>query len=387
MERSATIGATKVKLWVKDIEEAAYIQMNNLAHFPHIHPHLAFMPDMHAGYGIPIGSVIPSKDVVIPSAVGVDIGCGMLACRTNFKQIKEKRLKKIATQLKSDLQDESYIYTSEEEEKELPALKEGMKIIKKNMRLAYKQLGTLGGGNHFVEVQKGEDGFIWIMLHSGSRNLGKQVADYYGLKAEDYTKKLLGDDKKASKIAFLPLDHPDAKAYLLEMNFCIEYARLNRELLLSRVKQSFEKVMGGATFFDSPIDLPHNFASLETYKGEEIIVHRKGAAKVPENELGIIPGSMGTASYLVKGKGNEESFFSCSHGAGRKMGRNDARRKLDLDYEKKRLDQQRIVHFIKIKDDLEEATGAYKNIDKVMALQRDLVDVMMEMKPLAVVKM
>ena len=279
-------------------------------------------------------------------------------------------------------------------------------IIEKEYQSALKQLGTLGGGNHFIEIQKGSDGYIWIMIHSGSRNLGYKVAKHYNQLAQELCKKWysnIPEFKGEDGLAFLPLDTPEGQAYLLEMNYALQFAYANRKLMIERVKDAFGITLGvkcsfntmkiahnfnksGILEFESEINIHHNFAQLENHFGQNVVVHRKGATSAREGELGIIPGSQGTASYIVKGKGNLESFKSCSHGAGRRMSRKKARENLNLDEEIKKLDEQGILHAIRHKNNLDEASSAYKNIDIVMKEQKDLVDIVVKLQPLAVVK-
>jgi tRNA-splicing ligase RtcB (3'-phosphate/5'-hydroxy nucleic acid ligase) len=257
-------------------------------------------------------------------------------------------------------------------------------IINREYEKALYSLGTLGGGNHFIEIQKGSDGFIWIMLHSGSRNLGKQVADYYNKIAEEQNVLWISRVPTEFELAFLPLDSDEGKSYIREMNFCIEYAKINRKTMMETIKFIFNAFINCT--FDSTIDIAHNYARMENHFDKNVLVHRKGATFAGGGHIGIIPGSQGTASYTVKGKGNINSFNSCSHGAGRCMGRKEAIRKLNLEQEIKSLNDLGIIHSIRNAQDLEEAPSAYKNIDEVMANQVDLIDILIELKPLAVIK-
>ncbi len=224
------------------------------------------------------------------------------------------------------------------------------------------------------------------MIHSGSRNLGKQVADYYNKKAVDINEKWFSSIPKNWELAFFPADDPFGQQYLAEMQFCIDFALANRTLMMSRVIEALTDVFGPEVSFDSMVNIAHNYARMEHHFGENVLIHRKGATSARAGEVGIIPGSQGTSSYIVQGKGNEESFMSCSHGAGRKMGRKQAERTLSLAEEIKRLDDRGILHAIRGVKDLDVAAGAYKDIDFVMAEQIDLVDVLVRLEPLAVVK-
>jgi len=247
---------------------------------------------------------------------------------------------------------------------------------------AEKSIGTLGGGNHFIEIQKGDDGYIWIMIHSGSRNLGLQVAKHYNNLARELNKKLFSSVPDTWELAFLPLESEEAKNYLDEMKYCLDFALENRQLMMERIKAIFP---AGTTSKQS-INIHHNYAAMEKHFDKNVMVHRKGATSAKAGQLGIIPGSQGTKSYIVKGLGNPESFNSCSHGAGRLMGRKAAQRELVLEDEIKRLDAKGIIHGIRGKKDLDEASGAYKDIDLVMDQQSDLVEIVITLEPLAVIK-
>jgi tRNA-splicing ligase RtcB len=262
---------------------------------------------------------------------------------------------------------------------------EGLKIVNREYNAALKQLGTLGGGNHFIEIQKGSDGFIWIMIHSGSRNIGLKVANHYNKLAQGLNEKYFSSVPKEVQLAFLPIDSEEAKEYMDEMRYCIDFALANRKLMMDRMIEAFTEVKGSFSH-DELINESHNFAAWEHHFNTNVLVHRKGATRAYEGEFGMIPGSQGTKSYIVKGLGNEESFRSCSHGAGRKMGRARAMKELDLEKEIAFLEKQGIIHGIRHKADLEEAAGAYKDIDVVMENQRDLVDIVVELQPLAVMK-
>ncbi len=246
------------------------------------------------------------------------------------------------------------------------------------------QLGTLGGGNHFIEIQKGSDGFVWIMLHSGSRNFGLKIAQEYHAKAKFWCEKWYSNipDKDLS---FLPIETVDAKEYLEAMSFALEFAKENRFRMIEQIKNAFLSSVPEVSFGEV-INIHHNYAAWENHFGEDVIVHRKGATLARKGTVGLIPGSQGTKSYVVEGKGNPESFMSCSHGAGRKMGRKQAQRELSLEAEQKRLDDLGVVHSVRRVSDLDEAAGAYKDIATVMENQSDLVDIIVELSPLAVIK-
>ena len=228
------------------------------------------------------------------------------------------------------------------------------------------------------------------MIHSGSRNLGKKVADYYNRKAIELNTKWYNCIHAKSKLAFLPLDSETGKSYLSEMQYCIDFAFANRKLMMQRIKESFQEIIPETSIIekngDEFINIAHNYARIENHFKHNVMVHRKGATSAKKDEIGIIPGSQGTKSYIVKGLGNRESFMSCSHGAGRKLGRNQARRELNLEEEIKKMNEKGIIHGIRNQKDLDEAAGAYKDIDQVMENQKDLVSIVEELTPLAVIK-
>jgi len=376
-----------LKIWADDIEEGALEQAKHLTELPFAFKHIAIMPDTHQGYGMPIGGVMATKDVIVPNAVGVDIGCGMCAVKTSLTDIDTDTLKKIMGEIRKvipvgfkkhqEMQDESLMPNGNN----IP--EEG--IVLKEWNNARKSLGTLGGGNHFIEIQKGSDGHIWIMIHSGSRNLGLQVANYYNKKAVELNKKWFSEVPEKWELAFLPIKSKEAQAYLGEMNYCVDFALANRKLMMDRIKPLF-LLASDDVCFEPMINIAHNYASLENHFGQNVWVHRKGATKATEGLIGIIPGSQGTSSYIVEGLGNPESFMSCSHGAGRKMGRKQAQRELNLEKEVKDLDDKGILHSIRGVKDLDEAPGSYKDIDKVIKNQKDLIKIKVKLEPLAVIK-
>jgi tRNA-splicing ligase RtcB len=371
-----------IKMWLDDIEEGAMAQARNLANLPFVFKHIALMPDAHQGYGMPIGGVMATKGVVVPNAVGVDIGCGMCAVRTSLTGMDTDSLKRIMGEVRKAIP--VGFNRHKESQGIMPDLPFSHAVLG-NMDVAGKSMGTLGGGNHFIEFQKGNDGYIWIVIHSGSRNLGKQVADCYNKVAIKFSEMWYSEVPKEWQLAFLSLESDLGTGYIEEMNYCVEYARLNRGLMMERIKNRVADEVGGVSFEDT-INIAHNYAVMEHHFGKNVMVHRKGATSAREGQLGIIPGSQGTTSYIVKGKGEKESFMSCSHGAGRRMGRKQAERELDLNAEKKRLDDMGVIHSIRTEKDLDEAAGAYKDIGVVMANQTDLVDVVVELKPLGVIK-
>lgn len=379
-----------IKLWLDDIEDGAMEQARNLANLPFVHRHIAVMPDAHFGYGMPIGGVMATEDVIIPNAVGVDIGCGMCALQTSLTDLGENKLKTIISGIRQAVPVGFKHHKRRQDPARMPKAMPGYQlsdlvVVSREFDNALTQIGTLGGGNHFIEIQKGSDGHIWIMVHSGSRNLGYKVANYYNRLAIDLNSRWGSKIPKNWQLAFLPLSSEEGRRYQLEMQYGVEFALANRQLMMERIQDVFMAVASPVTFAPV-INIAHNYAALETHFKKNVIVHRKGATSAREGELGIIPGSQGTPSYIVRGKGNAESFHSCSHGAGRKMGRKQAQRTLDLRSEIRKLDNQGILHSIRGKKDLDEAAGAYKNIDQVIDNQLDLVEVLVTLRPLAVVK-
>jgi tRNA-splicing ligase RtcB len=284
-------------------------------------------------------------------------------------------------------------------EKDMPLqgviAKEMFPVVHSEFDNALKSLGTLGGGNHFIEFQRGSDGHIWIMLHSGSRNLGYKVANHYNKVAKDLAKRWHSVVPKEHDLAFLPLDSDSGQDYIKEMQYCVQFAKNNRRTMMFdiidiMVEHGHFKYDGGEdglnNTIDSMIDIAHNYAQMENHYGQDVMVHRKGATLAREGVMGIIPGSQGTKSYIVRGLGNPESFNSCSHGAGRVMGRKQAQKELDLEVEIALLEDQDIIHSIRSVNDLDEATGSYKPIEEVMKNQEDLVETLIELQPLAVIK-
>lgn len=401
-----------IKLWLEDIEEGALNQAKNLANLPFAFKHIAVMPDSHQGYGMPIGGVLATKGVIIPNAVGVDIGCGMCAVRTSLTELSQNQIKKLFGGSKDYHGGIRSIvpvgngkggrHKENQDDKLMPKFPYYIvvSIVRQEYISALNQIGTLGGGNHFIEIQKGSDGYIWIMLHSGSRNLGYKVARYYNEIAKKSNIKWHVSVPKKVDLAFLPLDSQEGQNYLKEMNYCVEFALANRKLMMDRIKEIFWKEFSdnkGIEFFSSTrsykemfpeqmINIAHNYATMENHFGTNVMVHRKGATSAREGQLGIIPGSQGTKSYIVKGLGNPESFNSCSHGAGRLMSRTKARETLNLKEEIRKLEEQGILHSIRGKSSLDEASSAYKNIDIVMKNQKDLVEILVELTPLGVIK-
>ena len=381
---------TPVKVWAKTVDPHAWKEIDNLSRLPFIYHHLAFMPDVHGGMGMPIGGVLASKKVVVPNAVGVDIGCGMCAVKTNLKADEISRdviRKEIMSGIRAriplgmdhhkDLQDEAFMPQGHDIDK--------LHVVSKQYVSARRQVGTLGGGNHFIELQKDDEGYLWIMLHSGSRNLGKQVGDYYNKVAKELNAMYHTAVDPSWQMHFLPLGCKEFTAYWKEMSYCVDFALCNRQLMMERIKEIIADTIPEVEF-EPMINIAHNYAAWEHHYGEDVIVHRKGAVRARAGEVGIIPGSQGTSSYIVEGLGCPESFMSSSHGAGRLMSRTEAIKTLSLKKEIEMLDNKGIIHGIRSQNHLDEAASAYKNIDEVMANQQDLVKILTRLSPIAVVK-
>jgi tRNA-splicing ligase RtcB len=376
-----------IKLWLDTIEEGALRQSKNLANLPFTFRHVALMPDCHEGFGMPIGGVLATENAIIPNAVGVDIGCGMCAVKTNITHIESKDVKKLMSRIRQRIP-LGFKHHKKEQAQILMPNTQGIPsngIVEQEYRNALTQIGTLGGGNHFIEIQKGNDHHIWLMVHSGSRNIGNQVAQYYNrLAKKKHEQWALKVDPKAD-LAYFPTESAEAQNYIAEMRYCIDFAFANRKLMVDRILEIFEDEFSSFSSTNF-INIAHNYSIQEEHFGKKVWVHRKGATSAKKGEIGIILGSQGTKSYIVQGKGNKQSFESCSHGAGRIMGRKQAQRTLNLEEEKERLDQQGVIHSIRSIRDLDEAPSAYKDISEVMKNQEDLVDVLVELSPLAVIK-
>ena len=374
--------------WCRDVEQGALDQARNLAELPVTYKHVALMPDCHVGYGMPIGGVVACVEAVIPNAVGVDIGCGVVAVQTDCRSdtVTVQQVKKILGALREVIPVGFKHHGSKQKWEEWVNAPVQCPPIKQELDSAQYQLGTLGGGNHFMEIQKGSDGFVWLMIHSGSRNFGLKVADYYNAEA----KRVCGKYKMSvtsPDLAYLPEDRVEAKEYLLAMEFALRFAKRNRALMMERMKDIAALELGCG--IRDEFNIHHNYCRKERHFGRDLLVHRKGATSAVKGERGIIPGSMGTPSYIVRGMGSEDSFMSSSHGAGRRMGRNEACRRLtveECDKAMKGVVYGRWGRGRKGEYDLSEAPQAYKDIDQVMDAQADLVETTVKLQPLGVIK-
>ena len=397
-----------IKSWCADCEEGAIKQAQNLAKHPALFAHVALMPDAHQGYGMPIGGVIAAEDAVIPAAVGVDIGCGMIAVETDIpaERFAEMALRRaFHEKLKERIpvgDGVSHRETQAWEGFEEYTANNAMRSDLWPSKLDRKNLGTLGGGNHFIELQKStalngegepEGGSkIWLMIHSGSRNLGKRIEEHYHRIAKRLCTRFrvpLADPD----LAFLPIEEADGHRYFTDMLFALRYAKENRRRMMETMKATLAEFIPEVNFLRT-IDIHHNYAAFEEHFGRKVCVHRKGATSAKLDEIGIIPGSMGTASYIVRGLGNIHSFMSCSHGAGRKMSRIAASLNLTVDECDRAMEGivcerwQRYKGYGKAKNhlDLSEAPQAYKDIEDVITSERDLIEPLVRLVPLASLK-
>lgn len=390
-----------IQCWGDDLDDNAAAQAKNIASLSFAFHHIAMMPDAHVGYGMPIGGVLATTDAIIPNAVGVDIGCGVAAHRTTIKSeyIPDGELKNVMGKIREKV---PVGFLSHKEPKELPShLQNEPEIdfahldidglpIKSIIQKAKYQAGTLGGGNHFIEIQKDEEDFIWVMVHSGSRNVGYTIANYFNKLAVKLNKKwligpalLLNAD---NNLAYLPILSQEGYNYIESMLYATEFAKFNRYLIMRECILALQNRNDNQFFQFQHYDICHNYAELENHFGSNVWVHRKGAIKARKDDVCIIPGSQGSNSYIGAGLGNPDSFTSCSHGAGRRMGRMEARKSLSIDNEKKILDEMGVIHSIRNQKDLDEAPSAYKDIDKVMEAQKDLVRIVHKLTPIAVIK-
>lgn len=381
-----------VRSWLPpdEIEEGAMQQLVNVSNHPDIGSHVAVMPDCHVGYGVPIGCVAPTVGAVIPNAVGVDIGCGLHAIRTGIRYDKERMGQRFWREWAGHAAREVPTgFASHKTPQKLGPLDRALRASPLQKLLKQKaayQLGTLGGGNHFLEAQVDQSDELWLMVHSGSRNTGLRIANHYNGLAVDLATLRRQEDKD---LASLPLDDQTGQDYLSDMQWATDFALANREEMGRKLLRALWRTMDAHRIpvdRDEPvqvINIHHNFARMEEHDGQQVMVHRKGATSAAAGEIGVIPGSMGSPSYIVRGRGNPHSLESCSHGAGRMMGRNVARKTITHDafaaslagtYSKPSMSY------------VDEAPLAYKDVEIVIQRQHDLVDVVHTLRPLVTVK-
>jgi len=378
----------RIESWCNNPDPGAIEQAENLARLPFLFSHVALMPDVHQGYGMPIGGVIATKEVIIPNAVGADIGCGMRFIETNIKvsELNDGFNTEIYNRIKETI---PVGFRKNKKPQEWKGFNDDVwlqyELLNKNLENAQLSLGTLGGGNHFIEMQENDKGNVCFMIHSGSRNLGKQICGSFNKIAKELNKQWFSKVPEKDDLAFIPVNTKEGNDYLKCMGIALEFAKENRNKMMTKVMSIFKDLFTDVVV-EFEHDIHHNYVTLENHLGKNVYVHRKGATRARKNEIGIIPGSQGTSSYIVKGLGNPKSFMSCSHGAGRKMSRTKAKENLDLETEIEILDKMGVKHNITKVDDLDEAPSAYKDIDVVMEEQKDLVVIIQKLKPILVVK-
>lgn len=393
MKRVISDTRVPVKIWTEDVDENSIQQLRNIANMPFIHKHVAAMPDVHLGKGATVGSVIATDNAIIPAAVGVDIGCGMCAVKlpipvgafkendTTVKLLRSKMEEAIPVGFNSNEKQSSRASKAFNSLGDLRAPIEN-KVFKK----AHLQLGSLGGGNHFIELCEDTEGGSWIMLHSGSRNIGNMVARYYIERAKGLMKQLF-ISLPDMDLAYLASGQKEFDDYIHDLLWCQGYAKANRREMMTRVLDIIIKEFGLKTsamyLMKDMIDCHHNYTELENHYGKNVWVTRKGAVRARQGEMGIIPGSMGAKSFIVSGKGNPESFCSCSHGAGRKHSRTQAKK---LFTQEDLIKQTEGVECRKDSGVIDEIPGAYKDIDVVMENQKDLVKVEFQLKQFMCIK-
>ena len=397
-----------VKIWLEkqeDLEDSCREQAYHLAQLPFLHQWACLMPDTHAGKGMPIGGVIAADGVIIPNAVGVDIGCGMAYTETNIRldDIREvmtgngtliqAMIGDIMRNIPVGFEHHKTVmpcYTLDQAMEEMDKYEPDGELLGQ-IDAGYFQIGTLGGGNHFIELQVDEKGYLAVMIHSGSRHFGKSVCDYFHFKSRELNRRWYSAVPDEYRLAFLPVDSSEGKQYLHWMKLSLDFARENREKMMLVVKAVLEKWIGKYTelnleFFHD-INCHHNYAAEEEHYGKTVWVHRKGAVRAENGELAVIPGAMGSYSYVVMGKGNPESFCSSSHGAGRCYSRKGAMDAFTCEQVIRDLAAQGVVLGKKKKADVaEESRFAYKDIEQVMNNQTDLVAPVKRLKTVGVVK-
>ncbi|HEY9612692.1 RtcB family protein [Allocoleopsis sp.] len=361
----------------------------NVASLPFVFKHVALMPDVHLGKGALVGSVVATREALMPAAVGVDIGCGMCAVKTTFVANQlEGKLKKIRLDIEAAIpvgfnenKDIEKSVTNWQHWADFKQLHRGVQDLKGK---AMRQMGSLGGGNHFIEVCIDTENQVWLMLHSGSRNIGNVLAQCHISTAKELakmTKTALPDPD----LAYFVAGTPEFRAYWRDLQWAQNYARVNRDVMMARFKRIVEKHLAGGkpTKPLLEVNCHHNYAEKEVHFGEDVYVTRKGAVRAQEEDYGIIPGSMGAKSFIVKGKGNHDSYCSCSHGAGRQMSRSKAKKHFSLD---DLIEQTQGIECRKDEGVLDEIPGAYKSIDEVMNNQSDLVEVVATLNQVVCVK-
>lgn len=363
-----------IKVWAETLDEKTLAQAKNLANLPFATKWIAIMPDAHVGYGMPIGAVLATDGFVIPHAVGVDIGCGVSVRKTNINvtALNKDKLYQFLSQIQRDVPTG---FRHHQKAQKITIDFSSVPALEKIFAQAAFQIGTLGSGNHFIELQKDDAGSLHLMLHSGSRGIGKQVCDYYNR---------LATPAPFPDLAYFSLESPLGRQYLTAMNLCLLFAQENRLAMTEKITQSLAEIFPDLKI-EKSLDTHHNYAALEKHFGKTYLLHRKGAVKA-EGEI-IIPGSMGTKSYLCQGLSNPQSFSSCAHGAGRALSRSQALKTFPAQKVLREMEERGIALFKTKKSDVaEEWAEAYKDIDSIMENQKDLVKPEVSLTPIGVVK-
>ena len=389
-------GKVQVHLWTEDVEHSALEQLLNVSRLPIVHPHVAVMPDVHAGIGATVGSVIPTRGAVVPAAVGVDIGCGMNAIRLSLRaeQLPDS-LRRVRNEIEAAIPVGFDMHGKDPVRRSTitPLAKRLEVILDKHPAIArmqkqrpydawVRQMGTLGGGNHFIELCLDEADAVWVMLHSGSRRIGNQIGRYFISLAKKDMENQLGR-LPHKDLAYFQEGARYFDDYVEAVYWAQDYAMVNRREMMRLILMALRTQLPPFEIAKEAINCHHNYVAREHHFGADVYVTRKGAIRAGAGELGIIPGSMGARSYIVRGKGNADSFCSCSHGAGRRMSRSAAKKR----FKAKDLEAQTVgVECRKDKGVIDEIPGAYKDIDQVMADQSDLVEVVHTLKQVLCVK-
>ena len=391
-----------IKAWTRGvpIEDAAMAQLRNVASLPFIHSHVAVMPDVHWGMGATVGSVIPTIGAIIPAAVGVDIGCGMMAVRTTLRaEHLPDNLHGVRSAIEAAVphgrtdnggRNDVGAWQGDPPTTAVDrwaALEAGYAaVVAKHPKAGHPRglghLGTLGTGNHFIELCLDEAGDVWVMLHSGSRGVGNRFGTYFIERAKHEMRRWF-INLPDQDLAYFPEGSEGFGDYFKAVSWAQHYARANREVMMESVLGALRTVFPELATTAEAVNCHHNYVSREKHFGKDVFVTRKGAVRAGEGELGIIPGSMGAKSFIVKGKGNAQSFCTCSHGAGRAMSRTEAKRRFTVE------DHIRATEGVECRKDAEvidETPMAYKDIDAVMAAQADLVDIVHTLRQVVCVK-
>lgn len=386
--------AKPIYTWAENLEEGALEQANNLALLPFAVNHVALMPDAHQGYGMPIGGVLFADRAVVPFAIGVDIGCGVVLARTGLHRddLDPATLGMVLNQIAA------WVPVGEGRERHVEDKTEAAaslidalggkpaSVMDEWVLKATPQCGTLGAGNHFIELQADEEGHVFLMIHSGSRNLGYNICMYFHKVAYNLND-LWHSDLPHKELAYLPLGTDEHTAYWEAMNFALAFAERNRQTMLARVYDALNMHAGPLTNWETIVDVHHNYAAWEHHYGHDGIVHRKGAVRARRGDLVLIPGSMGTASYVAEGLGSKESFETCQHGAGRAMSRGKTRKEWTPDDVTERMRQAGVALVSgNPAKSMEEHPEAYKDIESVMHASEDLIKPIKRLTPLGVVK-